>query len=224
VGLYCPGCGCPDRARFLWLYLEREWPGLFSEPLRLLQFAPIPSLDRRLREQPNLRYLSGDLHEPEAMVRLDLTALDLPDESFDAVICMHVFAHISNDRKAMREMFRILRPGGVAFVMTPIDEALETTFEDPCVVSPAEKTRVYGDFDYVRTYGRDFIDRLRQAGFDVSIVQAAEKFDEAAFRTHGLWDDRIFVSHRPHRSGAGGVGAEAHGSPSYSDTMETPRS
>src|SRR6185312_11757608 len=107
----CPGCDCPARARFLWLYLRDEWAEMFTEPVRLLQFAPIPSLDARLREQPNLRYLSGDLQEPEAMVRLDLTHLDLPDESFDFVICMHVLAHISNDRKAMREMLRVLRPG-----------------------------------------------------------------------------------------------------------------
>src|SRR5262249_51628982 len=71
----CPGCGSPARARFLWLYLERHWPGLFRDPARLIQFAPLPGLDRAFRGQANLRYLSADLREPEAMVRLDLTHL-----------------------------------------------------------------------------------------------------------------------------------------------------
>ncbi len=196
-GKNCPGCGCPDRARLFWLYLEREWPRFFEDPAVLIEFAPIPILEKRLRMLPNLKYLSSDPYEPEAMIRLDLRDLDLPDESFDYVICMHVLAHIANDRKAMREMLRILRPGGVAFIMTPVDDDRAVTFEDPCIIDPREKSKIYGHSDYVRTYGRDFTDRLRESGFDVAVVRPARDLDEATLKTCDLWDDVIYVSRRP---------------------------
>jgi SAM-dependent methyltransferase len=161
-----------------------------------LHVAPDQALESRFRKERNLRYLSGDPYEPEGMIRLDLTDLALPDECFDVVLCVHVLPHIPNDRRAMREMARVLRTGGVALIMAPIDDARETTFEDPWVIDPRVRTEVFGEFDFVRVYGQDFVDRLRGAGFDVTVVRPAEDLDEPTLRTYGLWNERIYVCRR----------------------------
>jgi SAM-dependent methyltransferase len=192
----CPGCGAPGRSRLLWIYLRNDRPDLLSGSRSVLQIAPDRGLEPRLRGLSSIRYLSGDLHEPEAMIRLDLTNLDLPDECFDVVICVHVLPHISNDRRAMREILRILRPSGVALIMTPLEGNLEITYEDPCIINPRERDKAFGEWDFVRKYGRDFVDRLKQAGFDVEIVQPADKLDEATQKTYGMWNERIYVCRR----------------------------
>jgi SAM-dependent methyltransferase len=193
----CPRCTSSARTRLLWLYLRGERPEIFTRPDSLLHIAPDWALESRFRKEPHLRYLSGDPYEPEGMIRLDLTNLALPDESFDNVICVHVLMHIPNDRRAMREMFRVLRPGGVALVMVPIDDARETTAEEPWVIDPKIRNEVYGEWDFVRVYARDFIDRMRGAGFDVTVVHAAESFDEPTRLKYGIWNDRIFICRRP---------------------------
>src|SRR5438094_5888813 len=85
---HCPGCRAPARSRLLWYFLENERPELLSGSAAVLQIAPDAGLEGRLRQKSSIRYLSGDLYEPEAMVQLDLTRLDLPDQSFDVVICV----------------------------------------------------------------------------------------------------------------------------------------
>jgi SAM-dependent methyltransferase len=144
-----------------------------------------------------IRYLSGDLQEPEAMVRLDLTSLDLPDQCFDVIICLHVLAHISNDRQAMREIFRVLKPGGVALIMTPMNTGEQSTYEDPTIIAPNDRDKAFGEWDFVRIYGLDFTDRLKEANFDVEVVLPADKLDESSRKTMGVWNDRIFVCRRP---------------------------
>jgi SAM-dependent methyltransferase len=109
----CPGCGAPERARLLWFFLQHQRPDLLACSPTVLQIAPDTGLEFRLRRMKGIRYLSGDLQEPEAMVQLDLTNLNLPDQCFDVIICLHVLAHISNDRRAMHEIFRVLRPGAL---------------------------------------------------------------------------------------------------------------
>jgi SAM-dependent methyltransferase len=193
----CPGCGATDRSRLMWLYLRDRRPDLVAESKVVLQIAPDRGLERRFRALGGIRYLSGDLHEPGVMVRLDLTHLDLPDTCFDTVICIHVLAHISNDRKAMREMRRVLRPGGVALVMTPLNDSLEFTHEDPWIIDPVARDRAFGEWDFVRKYGRDFVDRLIQAGFDVDQECPAETMDEDQRKKFGLWNARIFLCRRP---------------------------
>ena len=199
----CPGCGAPDRSRLLWFYLQNDRPDLLTGSRSVLQIAPDRGLEPRLRSLSSIRYLSGDPHEPEAMIRLDLTNLNLPDECFDVVICVHVLAHISNDRKAMREIFRILRPTGVALIMTPVFSDLEITYEDPCIVNPRERRKKFGAWDFVRKYGPDFVDRLKQAGLDVEIVQPADKLDKAVQRRHGIWNNRIYVCRRREQKNPG---------------------
>ena len=136
--------------------------------LSVLHFAPELELQRYLRAgRPAHR--SADIDSPLADDQVDIVDLPYADASFDVVICLHVLEHIPDDGKAMRELHRVLVPGGQAIVMVPIDHRRETTLEDSSVTTPEDRHRVFGQFDHVRLYGRDFGDRLAAAGFDVRV-------------------------------------------------------
>src|SRR5208283_4968310 len=124
----CPRCGALERDRVLRLYFERK-TNLFTSPLTVLHFAPEHWLQRKLRGLRNLTYTSADLYSPNAMVRMDITDIRFPAETFDAVICNHVLEHIPDDRKAMSELFRVLKVGGWAVLQVPIIEGQPETFE-----------------------------------------------------------------------------------------------
>jgi SAM-dependent methyltransferase len=147
----------------VWDFFRRETNLFDSRSKKMLHVAPEPCLSARLRALPNVDYVSADLMDPAAMVVLDITNIQYPDHSFDVVYCSHVMEHVPEDRKAMREFFRFLKPNGWAVLMVPIEAAV--TFEDPSITDPAERERVFGQNDHVRIYGLDFVERLREAGF-----------------------------------------------------------
>jgi SAM-dependent methyltransferase len=164
----CPVCGSLERHRLLLLYL-RQRTNLFTTPSRLLHFAPEPCLRRHFRSAPGIDYVGADLESPLADLRVDITAIPFEDASFDAVICSHVLEHVPDDRTAMRELERVLKPGGWAILQVPLDQEQEVTLEDPDVKEPAERLRLYGQEDHVRLYGRDYAARLVDAGFELTI-------------------------------------------------------
>ena len=122
-----------------------------------------------LQRTPGVDYVSADLRPGVAMHSWDITAVPAPDAAFDAVICSHVLEHVEDDRAALTETLRVLRPGGWAIVLVPIDLDRAMTLEDPEIVDPAERERVYWQADHVRLYGADLPERLRAAGFDVTV-------------------------------------------------------
>lgn len=169
----CPRCLSLERHRLLWLWLRRE-TDLFSggEPPRLLHIAPEVCLMKPLRKLYRAAgrtadYVTADLESPLADVKLDVQAIPFGEGSFDVVICNHILEHVADDRLAMRELHRILKDGGWGIVLSPADRTLEHTFEDDSITDPAERTRIFGQYDHRRNYGRDYADRLREAGFDV---------------------------------------------------------
>jgi SAM-dependent methyltransferase len=163
----CPSCGSLERHRGMWLYF-RDRTDLLTAPVRLLHVAPEKILESRLRPRPNIDYLSADLDNAHAMIKMDLTDIDMPDNSFDVVYASHVLEHIRDDVRAMSEIFRILRPGGWAILQVPMFGAVtrEEVIEDD-----AERSAAYGQPDHVRMYGNDgvYADRLRSVGFEVDI-------------------------------------------------------
>jgi SAM-dependent methyltransferase len=167
----CPGCGALERHRLVWLYFERRTDLFDGRPKRMLHVAPEPCLEQRLRRRLRAGYLAADLDPRRAAVRLDVTHIDLPDASFDVVYASHVFEHVPDDRRAMRELRRVLRPDGFAVLIVPITAT--ATIEDPSL-PPAERARRFGQADHVRRYGPDYVDRLREAGFRVEAVSGAE--------------------------------------------------
>lgn len=179
----CINCGSLERHRLLWLFLQQR-PGLMRPGgTRLLHVAPEPCIAGKLREASGPSYLSADLLS-EAMEQMDICDIHYPDASFDAIYCNHVLEHVADDRKAMREFRRILRPDGWAILLVPV--TADRTFEDPSVTDPKERLRLFGQEDHVRCYGPDYIDRLREAGFDVYVFLPSDLLSPEEISRYGL--------------------------------------
>ena len=189
----CPRCNSLERQRLLWLYLGRR-TNLFTARLRVLHVAPEDCLQASLASLPNLDYLSADIVAGTAMASIDIADIGYRDASFDAILCSHVLEHVADDRRAMRELYRVLRPGGWAILQVPIDSSRAATFEDPAVTGARERERLFGQSDHVRVYGRDYPARLRAAGFEVSEVRFAAELPAEVVRTCGL-DEREAIFH-----------------------------
>jgi SAM-dependent methyltransferase len=190
---YCPVCESLERHRLHWIYLRERTDLLDGSPRRWLHVAPEAVLAARLRALPGARYVSADLADPRAMLRLDVMRLPFAEAAFDAIVCSHVLEHVADDRAAMRELRRVLRPGGVALLPVPPIRAERTT-EDPAERDPAERRRRFGHPDHVRRYGRDYPQRLADAGFRVEAVGAAELVGDGGVRRFGLANgDEVFA-------------------------------
>jgi len=161
----CPVCLSHPRHRLAWLYLSTSTDLADGSARRILHFAPEPMLMRKFKSLARVDYLSADLSSPHATLKADITDTGLPAASFEFVYCSHVLEHIVEDRKAMREIFRLLKPGRWALIIVPVRDA--PTFENPSVTDPRERDRVFGQSDHVRIYGPDVKDRLAAAGFEV---------------------------------------------------------
>jgi SAM-dependent methyltransferase len=196
-GAQCPGCGALERHRLLWIYL-RERTSLFRDPLRLLHLAPERHLQRCLRSLPRLRVVSGDLDSPLAEARLDLARLPFREGAFDALLCSHVLEHVADARGALRELRRVLRPGGWAILQSPVDAARAVTFEDPTVATPRERMRWFGQADHVRVFGRDYPEWLRAAGFEVTVDGYVRELDAERAARWGLdREEDVYFCRRP---------------------------
>ena len=162
----CPGCGSLERHRFLWLYLERALR-ITNRRRTVLHIAPEPCIGARLAGRPQIRYIAADLYRPDVPRALDVTKLDLPDNCVDLVLCSHVLEHVQEDRRALAEFARVLRPGGRAIILVPMDRRRTTTFEDPSVETAAGRLAAFGHPYHVRICGADYGERIAAAGFDV---------------------------------------------------------
>ena len=137
------------------------------------------------------------------MREIDITDTQFEANRFDVILCMHVLEHVPDDRKALSELFRILKPGGWAIVQSPIDRQRLETFEDPTVVSPKERERLFGQRDHVRVYGRDYSARLEQAGFNITIEDYAKRLSPERIAQCALGSDLdILVCSKAASSGA----------------------
>ncbi len=162
----CPHCSSLERHRLLWLYLQDN-RHLLGDGMKVLHIAPEPIVTRLLQSLANIDYLSADLEAPEAMVRMDITNIQFPDNSFDAIVCYHVLEHVPDDRRAMQEMRRVLKPEGWAILQSPLRPELAQTYEDFTITEPEERERAFGQRDHVRLYGRDYSQRLQESGWNV---------------------------------------------------------
>ena len=163
----CPVCGSYDRERLLYLYLLLK-TDVLKKQTKLLHVAPEISLSSILKKKNNIDYLTADLNSKSVMIQLDTTDIPYPDCTFDAVICNHVLEHIIDDRKAMRELYRILKPGGWGILQVPFSLSLEKTYEDYSISTPFEREQAFGQYDHVRIYAEDYFERLEEAGFQVN--------------------------------------------------------
>ncbi|MFS4455785.1 class I SAM-dependent methyltransferase [Maribacter sp. 2304DJ31-5] len=158
-----------ERHRLLWLYLKAE-TNLFTAPLKVLHFAPEQAFYKRFKKLPNLEYVTTDLNSPLADVKADICNLPFMDNSFDVILCNHVLEHIPDDVKAIQELYRILKKGGWGIFQIPQDLNREKTYEDDSITDKWERAKIFGQYDHVRIYGRDYFDQLRSVGFSVSEI------------------------------------------------------
>ena len=178
-----------ERHRLLWLYLNEQTDFFKSElvsdssftntkriklrdaetnsALKVLHFAPEQAFYKLFRNQKNLDYTTTDLFSPLADVKADICNLPFEDNQYDVILCNHVLEHIPDDTKAMQELYRVLKPGGMAILQIPQDLSRATTFADDSITDQKERAKIFGQYDHVRIYGRDYFNKLRSIGFKV---------------------------------------------------------
>ncbi len=158
-----------ERHRLLWLWLQRE-TDFFSKTSKVLHFAPEQAFYKRFRKMKHLDYTTTDLNSPLADVKADICNLPFGENEYDLIFCNHVLEHIPDDTKAMQELYRVLKPGGMAILQIPQELDRATTFEDDTITDRAERAKIFGQYDHVRVYGKDYFDKLRSIGFTVDEV------------------------------------------------------
>ena len=182
-----PGTFSLERHRLLWLYLEQKTT--FFNPknnLNVLHVAPEQAFYKRFKKQKNLNYTTTDLHSPLADVKADICELPFSDNTFDFIFCNHVLEHVIDDTKAMKELFRVLKPNGTGIFQVPQNLTLDKTFEDPSITDPKERERLFGQYDHLRVYGKDYFDRLRSVGFKVNEIDYTSRFSQEKINYYRL--------------------------------------
>jgi SAM-dependent methyltransferase len=179
----CPWCSSSDKERLVYEYLT-HCTDVFSGDVSVLHIAPEPGLMRLLRARPNGKYMAGDKFEGDARytdgrygdaVSMDVTDLSATDNTFDLILCNHVLEHVPNDTRAMSELFRVLKPGGVAVLQVPVSRTISKSIEDDSIVEESERIRMFGQADHVRIYAEtEYLSRLRTAGFETQTVMSKE--------------------------------------------------
>jgi len=191
----CPKCLSLSRHRAMCLFLLDRL-GRRDGEIRLIHFAPEEGLANRIASLPNVNYVSADMDpQSSAQLTFDMTDIPMPDASFDVILCSHVLEHVPDDRKAMRELRRVLKPDGVLYSMHPVEADRAETFEDLSITDPQERQRLFGQWDHVRVYALDdFMERLRDAGFDVEMETTDEQLSPETRAYHGVTrDDFVFT-------------------------------
>jgi SAM-dependent methyltransferase len=186
----CPNCGALERHRLLKLWLDRHAHEVTGK--EILHFAPEEAMAALFRGVARV-YTSADIEEGRADLVLNIEALNLADGTYSCVVCSHILEHV-NDRRALAEMYRVLRPGGLAIIMTPVVEGWSRTYENPTINTPLGRQYHFGQPDHVRYYGADVRDRIREAGFELHEFTAEEPDVSAHALLRG---EKIFIAHRP---------------------------
>lgn len=193
----CPRCLSLERHRLIWLWIERHTT-LHKELPTLLHIAPEVSLMRHFERlyRGTDRYLTADLESPLARMHFDVQQIPLADEAVDVIICNHLFEHVADDRLAMRELYRTMRRGGWGIMIVPEERGRSTTFEDDSITDSEERTRLFGQYDHRRVYGRDYDDRLREAGFEVERITCNELLTADEQMLYATGGDDLVVVHK----------------------------
>lgn len=163
----CPGSLSLERHRLLWLYLKNK-TDFFTAKHKMLHIAPEQCFYKLFRKMPNINYTTADLNSPIADVKMDLHEAPFKDNTFDVIFCNHVLEHVEDDRKCMRELYRIMNKGGWGIFQVPMDSTRQTTYEDKSIVTPEAREEHFWQKDHVRLFGLDYKNRLEEAGFTVT--------------------------------------------------------
>ena len=193
----CAHCESLERHRAIWLYLLQK-TDFFQKPAQVLNVAPENVFYNKFSNLPNIAYFPIDKYPEKITNRkkifeMDVADLKFCDNTFDVIICSYVLEEVTEDRKALKELHRVLKPGGWAILNSPVDKTRARTFEDFSVTDPQKRLKLFGQPNNVRLYGRDYIDRLFDAGFEVKVVDHSDTFDHNQRFKYGLKEgDEIY--------------------------------
>ena len=166
-----------ERHRLLWLYLKNETV-LFEKKIKLLHFAPEQAFYKRFKKLRNIQYDTIDINSPLAKIKADICDLPIKENTYDFILCNHVLEHVLDDNKAMSELYRVLKKGGTGIFQVPIDMKREKTFQDDSITDKLERNKIFGQYDHVRIYGKDYFNKLEDTGFKVQQVDYSKKFSD----------------------------------------------
>jgi predicted SAM-dependent methyltransferase len=181
----CPGTLSLERHRLLWLYIKKKTTFL-NDSLKVLHIAPEQVFFSKFKTFSHWDYTTTDLHSPLADIKADICELPFGDNNFDLILCNHVLEHIPDDRKAMQELFRVLKPKGTLIAQVPLEEMRSETFEDNSITDKAKRTEIFGQYDHVRIYGTDYYDRLNSVGFLAKGIDFLEELSAEEKRRFAL--------------------------------------
>jgi len=188
----CPRCHSSDRERLVYWYIVNKTNILHSQKtIKLLYIAPEKNLQKALKAFSKIKYISGDLNPLVADRKIDITDINFKDNYFDFIICNHVLEHIQDERKAMSELFRVLKPEGFAILQVPISKKVKETFEDFSITTPGEREKYFGQKDHVRIYGKDYKRRLKSIGFKVELYDIKKDLSIRDIKKYGLNEEEI---------------------------------
>jgi len=165
-----------ERHRLLWLFLEKKTDLFKIQAKKMLHVAPEECFVIKLTQLLSDGYITADLNNPNVQIKMDITDIPFENQTFDIVCCSHVLEHVPDDKKALREFYRILKDNGWSILLVPVN--VNKTIEDPSITDPEERERLFGQSDHVRKYGPDFIDRVREAGFYVTQILPTDFLSE----------------------------------------------
>ena len=185
-----PGTLSLERHRLLWLYLNNE-TNFFSKTLKVLHIAPEQCFYNLFKNLKNNNYTTFDLNSPLADIKGDICNLPFKENSFDFILCNHVLEHINDDKKAMKELYRVLNKNGTAILQVPINQKSSKTFEDSSIVDKKERIEKFGQYDHIRLYGLDYFKKLESFGFKVDPLKYSKEFTESEIIKYGLIKDEI---------------------------------
>ena len=178
-----------ERHRLLWLYLTNE-TNFFTSKKKVLHMAPEQCFLTRFRKLDH-DYVTADIDSPIADVTADIINLPFNDNSFDVIFCNHVLEHVQDDTRAMKELFRVMKKGGMGIFQVPQDLNRDVTFEDNSITNPKERAKIFGQYDHVRVYGKDYFDKLRSIGFEVKEVNYSQKLSTEISSKYRLMEGEL---------------------------------
>ena len=192
----CPSCKAKNRHRLIYLFFQRNTELFKDTNKKFLHIAPEKCFMHGFEAQFGANYYSADLKMPRAAIKMDITDIPFDTNYFDYIYCSHVLEHVEHDLTAMREFYRCLKPGGWLAVMVPLSDQ-EKTYEDPSITTKLEREKHFGQYDHVRMYGTDIVDRLQLAGFLVKPITAHDFMSpEEIERMEVKKSHRIFFCHK----------------------------
>jgi predicted SAM-dependent methyltransferase len=192
----CPYDLTLERHRLMWVYLKTK-SNFFTDDLKVMHIAPEQCFYKTFRKQKNIDYTTGDLESPLADLHFDLHKIPLEDNQYDVIFCNHVMEHVENDEQCLKELLRIMKPGGWGIFQVPIDTTRDTTYEDASITDPKEREKHFWQYDHVRLYGTNYPDVLRSAGFEVEEYDYRKELNEETYSRYRFHEgEMLYIVHK----------------------------